>query len=302
MVTRRFVMGFAVASAALAMTGAAQAQGWKDKYKEIVWAIVPAENASGVTDRFAPMMAYMEKEVGTKFTLRVASDYAAVIEGQKAGQIHVGMYGPSAYARSFLTGTATEPFAMDVNKDGTKGYHSVLYVKKDAPYKTIEDLKGKNLGLVDPNSASGNNMPRYAMHKMGVKPDEFFAKVVYTGSHENAVIAVQQGTVDAAFNWWNDEAESNLKRMERKGMAKYDDFKIIFKSDQIVNSPMAYLKDMPDDLKKAIRDAVFAFDKKDPEAFKKVTDGQAQPWTPATHTAYEPVIELTKFVDTLRKK
>ena len=302
MVTRRFVMGLAAVGAAAAVVGAGEAAAYKDKYKEIVWAIVPAENASGVTERFAPMMAYMEKEVGVKFTLRIANDYAAVVEGQKAGNIHVAMYGPSAYARAFITGTETEPFAMDVNKDGTKGYYSVLYVKKDAPYTKLEDLKGKNLGLVDPNSASGNNVPRFAMNKMGLKPEEFFAKVVYTGSHENAITAITQGTVDGAFNWWNDENESNLKRMERKSLAKYDDFKIIFKSDQIVNSPIAYLKSMPDDLKKAIRDAVFAFATKDPEGFKKVTDGQAQPWAPATHKDYDAVIELTKFVDSLRKK
>ena len=295
-------MGLAAVGAAAAFVGAVEAQAFKDKYKEIVWAIVPAENASGVTERFAPMMAYMEKEVGVKFTLRIANDYAAVVEGQKAGNIHVAMYGPSAYARAFITGTETEPFAMDVNKDGTKGYYSVLYVKKDAPYTKLEDLKGKNLGLVDPNSASGNNVPRFAMNKMGLKPEEFFGKVVYTGSHENAITAITQGTVDGAFNWWNDENESNLKRMERKSLAKYDDFKIIFKSDQITNSPISYLKALPDDLKKAIRDAVFAFAAKDAEGFKKVTDGQAQPWAPASHKDYDSVIELTKFVDSLRKK
>ena len=101
----------------------------------------------------------------------------------------------------------TEPFAIEVNEDGTKGYHSVFYVKKDSPYQKIEDLKGKNLGLVDPNSTSGNNVPRFALSKMGIDPDTFFGKVVYTGSHENAVIALQQGTVDVAANWWNDERE-----------------------------------------------------------------------------------------------
>ena len=302
MLTRRFVMGLAAAGAMASFAGAAEAQGYKDKYKEIVWAIVPAENASGVTERFKPMMDYMTKELGVPVTLRIASAYAAVIEGQKAGNIHVGMYGPAAYARAFITGVETEPFAMDVNKDGTKGYYAVLYAKKDAPYTKLEDLKGKNLGLVDPNSTSGNNVPRFAMNKMGIKPEEFFGKVVYAGSHENAITAITQGTVDAAFNWWNDENESNLMRMERKGLAKYSDFKIIFKSDQITNSPIAYLKNLPDDLKKAIRDAVFAFAQKDPEGFKKVTDGQAQPWAPTSHADYGAVIELTKFVDTLRKQ
>ncbi|MBS0244787.1 MAG: PhnD/SsuA/transferrin family substrate-binding protein, partial [Proteobacteria bacterium] len=60
--------------------GSAQADGWKDKYKELVFAVIPAENASGVTDRWAPFTAYLEKELGVKVTLRVANDYAAVIE------------------------------------------------------------------------------------------------------------------------------------------------------------------------------------------------------------------------------
>ena len=58
-------------------------------------------------------------------------------------------------------------------------------------------------------------------------------------------------------------------------MAKYDDFRIIFKSDQIVNSPMAYLTDMPADLKKAIRDAVLDIATKDKAAFDKIYRRQA---------------------------
>ena len=49
-----------------------------------------------------------------------------------------------------MTGVKVEPFVTTVNNDGTIGYYSVFYVRADSPYKTIDDLKGKNLGLVDP--------------------------------------------------------------------------------------------------------------------------------------------------------
>jgi phosphonate transport system substrate-binding protein len=137
---------------------------------------------------------------------------------------------------------------------------------------------------------------------MGINPDTFFGKLVYTGSHENAVIALGQGTVDVAANRWNDEQESMLMRMDRKGMAKYSDYRIIFKSDQIVNSPIATLTDMPADLRKLIRDAVFAFADKDPEGFKKMTDGKQQNFAPTSHKDFEPIVDLNKFVDQLRKK
>ena len=115
----------------------------------------------------------------------------------------------------------------DAHHFGELGIHSVFYVKADSPYKTIADLKGKNLGLVDPNSTSGYNVPLYALDKMQIEPETFFGKVVNTGSHENAIIALGQGTVDVAANWWNDAQESNLLRMARKGMAKAEDFRIL---------------------------------------------------------------------------
>ncbi len=299
MLNRRIAV-VALAAFAANMT-AASAQDWKSKYPEIVFAKIPDENASGTSDRWAPFAAYLSKELGTKVTLRIANDYAAVIEGQKAGNIHVAMYGPASYARAYLVGAKVEPFAIEVNDDGTKGYHSVAYVKSNASFQRIEELKGKNLCLVDPNSTSGNNVPRFAMDKMGIDPDKFFSKVVYSGSHENAVIALGQGTCDVAFNWWNDERESNLLRMERKGMAKASDFRIIFKSDQIVNSPMAYLTDLPADLKAAIRKAVLELATKDKETFDKIYDGKQKPFESVTHKQYEPVVDLIKFVDSLRK-
>ena len=302
MIDRRSVLLAVAASTMFATVGAVHAADWKSKYPELVFAIVPSENASSVNDRYGPMMEYLSKQLGVKVTLRVAADYAAVIEGQRAGQIHIGYYGPAAFARGLMIGAKVEAFAQDVNADGTKGYYSVLWVKKDNPASKIEDLKGKNLCLVDPNSTSGNNVPRYSMDKAGIDPEKFFSKTVYAGSHENAIIGVQQGTCDAAFNWYNDENESLLMRMDRKGMAKYTDFKMIFKSDVIVNSPMAVLADMPADLKLAIKDAILNVSKNDPKAFEKATDGKSKPWESVDNKAYDTMIELNKFVDQLKKK
>lgn len=302
MLTRRHTLTLAAAGLAASLSLPAFAQDWKAKYPELVFAIVPAENAAGVTERYTPFVNYLSKELGTKVTLRIANDYAAIIEGQRAGNIHIGMYGPSSFARALTTGAKIDAFAIETNLDGTKGYHSVFYVKKDSPYQKVEDLKGKNLGLVDPNSTSGNNVPRFALNGMKIDPETYFGKVVYTGSHENAVIALQQGTVDMAANWWNDETESNLLRMARKNMVKAEDFRIIFKSEEIVNSPMAYLTELPESLRAAIRTAVLNIQTKDKAAFDKIYDGKQGPMVPVTNDAYKPIIELNKFVDDLRRK
>ncbi len=309
MIDRRTLLAGIAAGAATSATQV-RAQSYKQAFPELVYAVVPAENASGVTDRYTPFTQYLSRQLGTKVTLRVANDYAAVIEGQRAGNIHIGYYGPASFSRALVTGVKTTAFVIDVNSDGSKGYYSVFYVKSDSPYKTIEDLKGKALGLVDPNSTSGYNMPLYALNKLGINAEQYFSKVLITGSHENAVLAVWQGTVQTCANWWNAPDDSNLTRMLDKNMIKaadgkpatVNDFRIILKSSLIINSPTAYLDSLPDDLKTAIRTAFLDAEKNDKAAFDKLSDGKNRPWQTTDNAAYDETIKLITFVDHLRKQ
>jgi phosphonate transport system substrate-binding protein len=298
--TRRLM----IAGAALAMSVTASfAQDWKARYPELVFAVVPAENASGVTQRYQPLMDYLSRQLGTKVTLRIAADYAAVIEGHRAGSIHIGEHGPSSYVRAWtVTNGGVEPFVSPLDANGVTGYFSVAYGKATAPGSKLEDFKGKNLCLVDPNSTSGNNVPLYSMSKMGIDPDKFFARVTNAGSHENAVMAVQQGTCDVAFNWWNSENDSNFSRMVNKGMVKKEDFKIVFRSERIPGSPFVYLTSLPADLKAAIRAAFLEMPQRDKAVLDRMTDGKSIGFGEMKHSDYQVTIELQKFVDDLRKK
>jgi phosphonate transport system substrate-binding protein len=83
---------------------------------------------------------------------------------------------------------------------------------------------------------------------------------------------------------------------------KKEDFRIIVKSDLIINSPYAYLSDLPEDMKAAIKKAFLETPEKDKDAFKKLSDGKNLPWQSVTNEDYNKTIELIKFVDNLRKK
>jgi phosphonate transport system substrate-binding protein len=309
MIDRRHLLGLAAGTVVLA-AAPAFAQSWKTSYPELVLAVVPAENASGVTERYQPFIEYLSKELGVKITLRIANDYAAVIEGQRAGNVHIGAYGPASYARAQITGVKVEPFATTRNNDGSVGYYSVTYVLAKSPYQKMADLKGKTIALVDPNSTSGNNAPRFFLNRDGFDVDSFFGKNIYAGSHENAVLALVQGTVDAAANWWNAEDDSNLTRMLNKGMLKNadgspmkrEDFRIIYKSELLPNSPYAYLNSLPADLKAAIVKAFHEAPTKAKAAFDKLSDGKDKEFIPIDAKAYEPIVQMIKYVDEMRKK
>jgi phosphonate transport system substrate-binding protein len=311
MINRRIILAGA-AALALTASSAASAQDWKTKFPELTFAVVPAENASGVTERWTPFVTYLSNELGVKVNLRIANDYAAVIEGQRAGNIQIAAYGSASFARARLTGVKTDAFASDLNADGGTGYYSVFFVKANSPYKMIDNLKGKNLALVDPNSTSGNNVPRFELDKMGISDaDAYFGKVIFAGSHENAVLALAQGTVEVAANQWTSDDDSTLAQMLHKGMLKNadgspmkrEDFRVIHKSAPIIGPSMyAYSSDLPDDLKAAIAKAFIESPTKDKAAFDRLSDGQKKGFHPAVTKDWDATIDLIKFVDALRKK
>ena len=307
MLTRRTLVG---AAALMLAAGPAFAQDWKAKYPELTLGVIPAENASGTVDRWTPLTAYLSKELGVPVKLRVANDYAAVIEGQRAGNIQIAFYGPASFARAVMTGVKVEPLVNQKHDNGASGYYSVIYVRADSPYKTVEDLKGRNLALVDPNSTSGNQAPRFFLQKAGHEVDKHFGKTVYAGSHENAVLALVQGTADAAANLWNSETDTVVTRMATKGMLKkpdgtqmgQSDFRVVFKSEFLPEGPFAVLASLPDDLKAKIRDAFVALPKADKAAFDRLSDGKDQDLTPVTLKDYQPIIDMLRFNDEQRRK
>jgi phosphonate transport system substrate-binding protein len=85
---------------------------------------------------------------------------------------------------------------------------------------------------------------------------------------------------------------------------KYEDFRIIAKSDVILNGPLAYLSDLPPELKAKINDAFFKLRTNDKAAADKLYDGKLdrEGWAPAKTEDWNPVVDLGKFVDSLRRK
>jgi phosphonate transport system substrate-binding protein len=279
------------------------AQNVGSRHPDLVFAAAPVENSTGVIDRYTPFVNYLTRTLGTTVTLRVVNDYAAVIEGQRAGHIHIAHYGPSSYARAWsVTHGGIEAFSTFVMADGSSGLYPVLYVRSDSPAGTIHDLKAKRLCLVDPNSTSGNEVPRYSMNKLGINPEQFFAKVFYAGSHENAIIALKQATCDGAFSWWGSDKDSSVLRMAKRGMVKAEEYRIIYRADIIPTPPMAHLSSLPHDLKTAIQTAFVDADRNDKAAVEHLSDGQYLGFRATSHVEYEASIELQRFVDQLRRR
>jgi phosphonate transport system substrate-binding protein len=81
---------------------------------------------------------------------------------------------------------------------GEPKYYADLIVRKDSPYQTLQELKGKTYVYNDELSNSGYNMPRYRLLQLGLT-NGFFGKVLRSGSHEESIRMVASGEADASF-------------------------------------------------------------------------------------------------------
>lgn len=234
--------------------GAALTARAKEDARALTIGLIPAENNEEMIQKFEPMRVYLEKALGEKVKVFTATDYTGVIEAMKKGRLDIAWFGPLSYVLAEEESNA-EAFAVGIRKGTTSSsYKSIIITPCGSGIKSIQDLKGKTFAFVDPASTSGCLIPTYIIKKeTGMMPQEFFGKIIYAGSHDAAELAVKNGTVDAGAD--DDITYDNMKG---KGLITGTDNCIIKTSDPLPGNPLAYRKDMPQDLKDKVKAAFLA--------------------------------------------
>ncbi len=260
--------------------------------KQLNFGVIPTESASNITERYGNLVAHLEKELGIPVKLQTATDYAGVIAAMQFKHIDLAYFGPKSYVEAAKRANA-EAFVMEVLEDGSMGYHGVIITKSDSPIKTMADAKGKTWAFTDPNSTSGTLVPTvYFVKTMKIDPEKYFSKVIFSGSHEASILAVKSGKVDLAST--ND---LDLARGDGKQWNSKKDFRILWTSKLIPGSPMAYRKDLPASLKKALQKAFV--DYKDPAGLQQLT---LKGYAVTDDAAYNPVRELIEVKKAMEGK
>lgn len=283
----------AAAAAILARPALAQAD-WRQQFRELRLGISSAENERDAIARQQPFQDYIQRTLGVPLRVFRATDYAGVVEAMRANQIEFARIGPANYALARrVMGDRVIPFGRDRDNEGETGYYSVAFVKADSPFRRIEDLRGRSFAFADPNSTSGFAFPSYFLRRAGFDPASFFGRTGFSGSHEQSVIAVLNGTYDGAATFWSNERRGNIQRMEEKGMIAAGSTRIIWTSPIIPNSPWVMRADLPEGLRNDWRDAVFAMPERDPAAFAVAASG-AVGVAPTRHEDYLDVIAVVE--------
>lgn len=271
--------------ASLAVLALSASQVWaKDK---LTIGLIPSEDSQAMIESSKQVLDDLQAKIGMPVVPFVATDYNGIIEALRSGKLDVAYLGPFSYV--LATSVAdVEAFSVAVTKKtGQSAYKSVILARKDSGIHSLADLKGHTFAFVDPSSASGHLFPKAGLEQAGFAPDSLFKRVIFSGSHDASILAVDNKKVDAAA-----VADRIFASAVAKGVVKQDDFEIVWSSKPIPESPMVWRKALDPELKKKVADALASI-KDVPWGDQGVLNG----FQPTTDASYDVVRETAKVLD-----
>lgn len=301
---RRLSLGIAAVALTASATLAHATEDWKKKFPVVYFSSVSAENQAATTARFKELANVFKQKTGVEMKIFTASDYSGTVQALTSGQIQMGQMGASAYSAAWIDSDGqVEPLVTNKELDGQLGYHSILIVKSDSPYKKLDDLKGKTLAWADANSTSGYLIPLVSLRSAGIEPDKFFGKTLFSGGHEQSVLGVINGQFDSAFTWSSKGHNAGqIRAMVDRGVLKMDQFRVIWESPLIPNPLVVVRKDMPAEMKRDLLAFWTELHKTHPQVAEAAARGKTAGFVPATHEMYKPVLDAALEVRKNRKK
>ncbi len=261
---------------------------------KIRFGILPYEDPDRLEPAYQTLAAALSEKLDCEVEVSITEDYAAEVLAMENDQLEIAQFGPLGFvfANERADANAMVSFGDAEGKPTT--YTGGIWVPKDSSVQTIEDLKGKTLALGSPGSTSGDAIPSSALADAGITDD---VTADYAGGHPEALLALVNGTVDAAqIN------SQTLATATAEGTFDQSKFRQIWESEPIPNDPITVRGNMPQEFKDAVKEALLSLDKKDVETVSGFLGvDPAGPLIPVTNETYQPLFDLAETMGLTEK-
>ena len=193
-----------------------------------------SESSQSLAGSFENVVQVIEQATGKTVEFHSASDYASVIEGQRAGQIDIVSYGPFSYVIAKDSDVDLEAVVAPVNaEDESPSYTALAYVKQGSDISSLEDAKGKKVCFVEAASTSGYLFPSEGLMEAGLNPETDIEPVM-AGGHDASLLALESGQCEIAF-----AHDAMLPTLERTDQIQEGALEPVWESAGITEDPIA---------------------------------------------------------------
>ena len=223
---------------------------------------VPTNNDGSMEAKTGPFADYLSEKLGMDVNVTLATDYSTIVEAMASGKVDLGIMPPAAYVQARNLDAAEAILSSQLVKydedteepiegEYTSTFKGEVLVKADSDMESLEDLKGKKIATLSPNSASGYIYPVAEMKDLGIDPltDCTLTTVNDIPSEMTAVLNGQQ---DVCFVFQGARYVFSSKFTDYD---LYKDLKVLYLTDgDIPNDAIAVQPSMDEDLKAQIKD------------------------------------------------
>ena len=157
--------------------------------------LIPERDIFAQRKRYSALCDYLQEKLNRPVKLVTANSYQAVLADFKDEQIDAAFLGSLVASLSFDR-YQTQPIVKPEIADGVSTYTGVIFVRNNSPIRSIADLAGKSIAMVKTTTA-GDLFPMFLLHDHGLYSHPNPPKIAWVGSHDDVVIQVMQGNVDA---------------------------------------------------------------------------------------------------------
>lgn len=274
------------------------------KPKELTVQFVPSQNAGTLEAKAKPLEKLLSKELGIPVKVSVSTNYNTIVEAMKSKKVDVGFLPPTAYTLAHDQKAADlllQAQRFGVKEDGSASkelvdsYKSEILVKKDSKIKSLKDLKGKKITLQDVTSTAGYTFPLAMLkNEAGINATKDM-KIVNVKGHDQAVISLLNGDVDAAavFN----DARNTVKKDQPN---VFKDTRILKLTQAIPNDTISVRPDMDKDFQEKLKKA-FIDIAKSKEGHKIISEVYShEGYTETKDSNFDIVREYEKLVKDMK--
>ncbi|WP_049283463.1 phosphate/phosphite/phosphonate ABC transporter substrate-binding protein [Staphylococcus aureus] len=274
------------------------------KPKELTVQFVPSQNAGTLEAKAKPLEKLLSKELGIPVKVSVSTNYNTIVEAMKSKKVDVGFLPPTAYTLAHDQKAADlllQAQRFGVKEDGSASkelvdsYKSEILVKKDSKIKSLKDLKGKKIALQDVTSTAGYTfLLAMLKNEAGINATKDM-KIVNVKGHDQAVISLLNGDVDAAavFN----DARNTVKKDQPN---VFKDTRILKLTQAIPNDTISVRPDMDKDFQEKLKKA-FIDIAKSKEGHKIISEVYShEGYTETKDSNFDIVREYEKLVKDMK--
>ena len=283
--------------ATLAAIGWADLAAAADPPKQLVMAVTPSNIPTELFKAGEAFAAALGKKIGIPIKVYMPTDYLGVVEALRNRTADMAFVHPAGYVFASREAKA-QIVAVDV-WHGKTSYTSRFYVRKDSGLKRLEELRGKTIAFVDPGSTSGYVYPMVTLIKKGLvtnrDPKTFFKDAMFAGTHEAALLALLNGSVDvvASFDLAPQQYLKEKERIER--------ITHVAETDPIPEAGMCVREGLDPALVRKIVEALMEFNAPEYRPILKDFYG-IDGFAPARDSDYNPVREAIDLLGWRPKK